>query len=117
MDMYKLLAIVFIFLTLAFTYVLVSIFKLRRFDLNAADLALPLYALELVLVSGHFFVHHYLPFYAILMSLLALILTIYQVRTTQRFHFRAFFKFFWRFGFFVTLAAYIMTVLAVFLMG
>ena len=110
MTMYKLMAIAFIFLTLIFSYIIVSTFHLRRFGINLADIALPLFAVEIVLVSAKFYTHSFLA-----MSILSLILAIRQIRKRKTFSFRRFFKFFWRSGFILTFFFYLATVIAAFL--
>lgn len=116
MTIYKFLALGFIFLTLAFSYVIWAVFRLRRYGLNPLDLSLPLYAIEIVLVSGYFFTHSYLAIYAFLMALLAMIVTFHQLMKKKQFTYRRFFKLYWRLGFFVTFATYLFTVLAVFIL-
>lgn len=82
--------------------------------LMVTDLALPLYALALVLVSKRFFSNSFLPHYLVLMAVLALILTTFVLRTTKDFSYRRWFKLFWRWGFFVTFFAYLITLAATF---
>ena len=109
------MAIAFIFLTLIFSYIIVSTFHLRRFGINLADIALPLFAVEIVLVSAKFYTHSFLPHYLLAMSILSLTLAIRQIRKRKTFSFRRFFKFFWRSGFVLTFFFYLATVIAAFL--
>lgn len=115
MTIYQTLAILFLFLTLAFTYVIVATFKLHRFGFNMADLALPIYAFEIVLVSAKYYTHSFLPYYAIAMSLLALFSVWWQLSKKKTFHFQKFVKFFWRSGFILTFLFYLGTVISIFL--
>ncbi|EHJ52315.1 membrane protein [Streptococcus macacae NCTC 11558] len=113
--MYKLMALAFIFLTLVFSYIIVATFNLRRFRLNLADIALPLFAAEIVLVSAKFYTHSFLPHYLAAMSVLSLVLAIRQLQKRKAFSLKKFIKFFWRAGFILTFFFYLATVIAIFL--
>lgn len=115
MDIYKIMAVAFIFLTMAFAYVIATTFKLNRFGLNLADIALPMYVFEIVLVSARYYTHSFLPYYMAAMSLLAMTIAIRQLVKRKSFYFKRFFKFFWRAGFILTFLFYLATVIAVFL--
>lgn len=115
MMIYKLMALAFLFLTPIFSFILVKFFRLRRFKINFADFSLPLYAFELVLVSQEFYTHNFFPYYLIVMSLLAIVLTIVLLWGVHAFSYRRFFKLFWRIGFIVTFFCYLLTVIIIFL--
>ncbi|MFC3928040.1 DUF3397 family protein [Streptococcus caprae] len=116
MTTYRIFAIVLIILTPIVAQILVSLLGLRRrFRTNMADLALPLFAYEIVLVSGKFFTHSFLFPYLIVMSILSIIIILFLLKKSKVFSFKRWLKFFWRAGFLLTFAFYIGTVVAIFL--
>lgn len=117
MIVYKILAASFIILTPLFGLAVVKLFSLERFKINFADIALPVFIFVLIIVSNKYFTHSFLPYYIIIMSLLAVTVTIGLMRDSKRlFTYRRFFKFFLRTGFFVTLFCYLGTIIAIFLL-
>ncbi|MEX2804546.1 DUF3397 domain-containing protein [Streptococcus sp. H31] len=114
MDIYKLMAAAFIILTPLFAFIIVKFFRLGKLGLKSPDLALPLFAAEIVLVSAHFFVHSLLPYYLIVMSLLAIALTFGFIHSRSSFSYRRFCKFFWRAGFILTFIFYLGLVILIF---
>lgn len=116
MMFYKALAAAFIILTPLFGFALVRLLSLDRFKLNFADVSLPVFIFEIVIVSGKFFTHSFLPHYIIVMALLAIGLVIGLLKRSKRpFTYQRFLKFFWRSGFLVTFVFYLGTVIAIFL--
>ncbi|MCU9533470.1 DUF3397 domain-containing protein [Streptococcus sp. CSL10205-OR2] len=115
MMMYKMMAILFVFITPLFSFIMVKLLGLSKYKINLADLSLPLFVGEIYLVSKNFFTHSFIFYYLIVMSLLAIGLTIWLLRSKKEFHYRRFFKFFWRAGFILTFLFYIATVVAIFL--
>lgn len=115
MMIFKILAASFIVMTPLFGFAITKIFKLDRYKINFADLALPLFIFEIVIVSQKFFVHSFLPHYLCLMSLLAIGVAIGLFRKNKsQFSYKRFFKFFWRTGFIASLLFYIALVIAIF---
>ncbi|MGT2808868.1 DUF3397 family protein [Streptococcus iniae] len=115
MITYKLIALAFIILTPLFSHIMVSFFRLGRYGLKFPDLALVFFGLELFLVSGKFLSHSLLPHYLIMMSLLALIITLILVFKSQQFTYHRFIKLFWRIGFLITSLSYILLACYVFI--
>lgn len=115
MTTYKLIALAFIFLTPLFSHILVSVFKLGRYGIKFPDIAFVLFALEILLVSGKFFNHNILPYYLILLALLAIVISLNLIFKSQNFYYRRFLKLFWRIGFLLTFALYIILVLYIFI--
>ncbi|MGT2828538.1 DUF3397 domain-containing protein [Streptococcus hillyeri] len=115
MMFYKILALSFLFLTPLFGLALVKLFSLERFKVNFADLALPVFMFEIVIVSQKFFVHSYLPHYLLVLSLLAIGVSLWLFKTSrENFTYRRFFKFFWRLSFIFSFFFYLAVVIAVF---
>lgn len=114
---YKILAATFILLTPLFGIAVVKLFSLDRFKINFADIALPLFIFEMFILSRNFFTYSVIPFYIIIMSLLAIVVTIGLLRDPDRlFTYRRFLKFFWRTGFILTFFCYIGIVIVLFLL-
>ncbi|WP_018165366.1 DUF3397 domain-containing protein [Streptococcus henryi] len=107
MEMYKFIAAAFVVLTPVFAYILINTFKLWRFGWKFPDLALPLFAIEIVIVSGKFFTHNFLPYYLIAMSTLSIVITSFLLRKNSRFSYKRFGKLFWRSGFILTFVFYL----------
>ncbi|EHI70101.1 DUF3397 domain-containing protein [Streptococcus ictaluri] len=116
MTIYKLTAAAFILLTPLFASIMVSLFRLGKKGIKFPDLSLPLFALEIILVSGKFFTHNLLPYYLIIMSLLAIVITLLLIFRTESFHYARFYKLFWRIGFLVTSFFYLILVAFIFIM-
>lgn len=115
MLIYQIFAVIFLVATPVVAQHLTSLFHLDRWGAKAPDLAFPILAVALVLVSGRFFTHNFLPHYLLALSLLAMAIILNLVIKTKSFSYRRFGKRFWRFGFFVTLAAYVLTLVLIFL--
>ncbi|HEK9991454.1 DUF3397 domain-containing protein [Streptococcus equi subsp. zooepidemicus] len=115
MIIYKLTALAFIILTPLFSMIMISLLRLGRRGIKFPDLALPLFVFDIVIVSGKFFTHHLLPYYLIVMSLLAIVMALLLIIRIQQFSYRRFFKLFWRVGFLVTLLFYLMLVGLIFI--
>ena len=115
MMIYKLIALAFILLTPIFTYILASFFRLKHYGILFTDLAFPLFALEIALISAKFFTNSLVPYYFICLSLLAISLTVGFLVKTHSFSYRRFFKFFWRAGFILTFLFYIVMIIFVFM--
>lgn len=115
MMIYKLIALAFVILTPIFSQIIISLFKLKKHGILFTDLSFPLFALEIFLVSSKFLTHSLIPYYLIALSLLAILLTIHLIRRTENFSYKRFFKFFWRIGFFLTLAFYLVLLVIIFI--
>ena len=55
MTLLKIASILFIFLTIILTIIITKLFRLKRFGLNFADLAFPLFVLEFYVISDRAF--------------------------------------------------------------
>ncbi|BAH80995.1 DUF3397 domain-containing protein [Streptococcus dysgalactiae subsp. dysgalactiae] len=114
MMIYKLTALAFLILTPLFAMIVTSLLRLNKKGLKFPDVALFLFAIEIVLVSGKFFTHNLLPYYLIIMSLLAIVISLLLVVRTQSFSYHRFMKLFWRVGFLVTFIFYLILVIFIF---
>ena len=111
----KVASLVFIFLTLILSGIIIRVFKLRRYGLNFADLAFPLFALEYYLISDAAYYHNLLPQLLLALSLLAIGLTIYFLKKRRSFYYPKFFKYFWRAGFLITFFLYLIMTISLFI--
>lgn len=108
----KIAAVLFIFLTLILTTITVRLFGLRKYGLNFADLAFPLFVVEFYIISDKAFYHSLLPQLTLALSGLALAISIYFLKKKHSFYFPKFFKFFWRAGFILTFFMYVALVIS-----
>ena len=115
MTLLKIASILFIFLTLILTTITVRVFQLRKYGLNFADLAFPLFVVEFYIISDKAFYHSLLPHLLFVLSGLAIAITAYFLRKKRTFYYPKFFKFFWRAGFILTIFMYLAMVIALFL--
>lgn len=116
MIFYKILALSFLFLTPLFGLALVKLFGLERFKINFADLAVPVFIFEIVVVSQKFFIHSYLPHYLIVLSLVAIGASLWLYKTKwEKFTYRRFFKIFWRLSFIFSFFFYLTVIIAIFI--
>ena len=115
MVLLKIASVLFIFLTLILSIIAVKVFKLRKFGLNFADLAFPLFVLGFYVISDRAFYHSFLPELALALSALAIAITVYFLRVKRSFYYPKFFKFFWRAGFILTFFLYLAMVIGLFL--
>ena len=111
----KVASLVFIFLTLILSGIIIRVFKLRRYGWNFADLAFPLFALEYYLISDAAYYHNLLPQLLLALSLLAIGLTIYFLKKRRSFYYPKFFKYFWRAGFLITFFPYFIMTISLFI--
>ena len=111
----KVASLVFIFLTLILSGIIIRVFKLRRYGWNFADLAFPLFALEYYLISDAAYYHNLLPQLLLALSLLAIGLTIYFLKKRRSFYYPKFFKYFWRAGFLITFFLYLIMTISLFI--
>ena len=111
----KVASLVFIFLTLILSGIIIRVFKLRRYGWNFADLAFPLFALEYYLISDAAYYHNLLPQLLLALSLLAIGLTIYFLKKRRSFYYPKFFKYFWRAGFLMTFFLYLIMTISLFI--
>ncbi|VHL79235.1 integral membrane protein [Streptococcus pyogenes] len=114
MMIYKLTALAFLIVTPLFAMIVTPLFKLNKKGFKFPDVALLLFAIEIVLVSGKFFTHNLLPYYLIIMSLLAIVISLLLVIRTQSFSYHRFMKLFWRVGFLVIVIFYLILVIFIF---
>ena len=111
----KVASLVFIFLTLILSGIIIRVFKLHRYGWNFADLAFPLFALEYYLISDSAYYHNLLPQLLLALSLLAIGLTIYFLKKRHSFYYPKFFKYFWRAGFLITFFLYLIMTISLFI--
>lgn len=114
MITYKIIALSFVIITPITAQILVKLTKLDRLGFYMPDLALPLFALQLTLLSSKFFLHHFLPHYTLAMAILALMVAVSLLFKTKDFAYRRFVKLFWRIGSILTFIAYLITVVMIF---
>ncbi|HEM6088814.1 TPA: DUF3397 family protein [Streptococcus suis] len=109
----KIIAILFVFLTLAISIIIVKVFNLKKYGRNFADIAFPLYAFEFYLISDKMYYNSLLPHLTLSLSLLSLGLCAFFLLNKRSFSYKRFFKFFWRSGFILTFFMYLALVIAV----
>ena len=111
----KVASVLFIFLTLILSGIIVHLFKLQKRGWRSTDIAFPLFALEYYLISDNAFYHSLLPLLTLSLSLLALGLTIYFLKKKKSFYYPKFIKYFWRAGFLVTFWLYLILTASLFI--
>ena len=111
----KVASVLFIFLTLILSGIIVHLFKLQKRGWRSTDIAFPLFALEYYLISDSAFYHSLLPLLALSLSLLALGLTVYFLKKKKSFYYPKFIKSFWRAGFLVTFLLYLILTASLFI--
>ncbi|HFU4002009.1 TPA: DUF3397 domain-containing protein [Streptococcus suis] len=109
----KIIAVLFIFLTLAISIIAIKFFRLQKYGRNFADIAFPLYALEFYLISDRMYYNSLLPHLTLALSLLSIGLCIFFLLRKRSFSYKRFFKIFWRSGFILTFLMYLALVIAV----
>lgn len=115
MIIYQTFAVLFVLVTPIVAHYLVNLLRLGNRDIKAPDLALPLFALELILVSKKFLTHSLLPHYLLVMSGLAILIILGLLGKNATFTYHRFFKRYWRIGFFITAGSYIALLILIFL--
>ncbi|MBP2622870.1 DUF3397 domain-containing protein [Streptococcus oricebi] len=115
MILLKISAVLFVFLTPLVTIIISRFFNLKKFGLNFADLAFPLFVLELYFITDKAYYHSFLPQLVLALGLLAIAITIYFLKKKRSFYYPKFFKFFWRAGFILTFLMYLAIVIGLFL--
>lgn len=113
MLLLKIASVLFIFLNIIISVIAARLFRLKRFGLNFADLAFPLFAIEFYLISDRVFYHSLLPELVLALSLLAIGQTIYFLRVKKTFYYPKFLKYFWRAGFLLTFFMYLALVITI----
>ncbi|MGQ7509175.1 DUF3397 domain-containing protein [Streptococcus suis] len=108
----KIAAVLFVFLTLAISIIVVRVFKLQGYGRNFADIAFPLYAIEFYLISDRMYYNSLLPHLILALSLLSIGLCIFFLLRKRSFSYKRFFKIFWRSGFLLTFFMYLALVIA-----
>ncbi|HEM3696042.1 TPA: DUF3397 domain-containing protein [Streptococcus suis] len=108
----KIAAVLFIFLTLAISIIVVRVFKLQKYGRNFADIAFPLYAIEFYLISDRMYYNSLLPHLVLALSLLSIGLCAFFLLRMRSFSYKRFFKIFWRSGFLLTFFMYLALVIA-----
>lgn len=98
----KLVAPLFIVLTPIVSAILVKLTGMRKKGANFADLAFPLLVFEWYLISDKAYYNSLLPHLLLALSLLSLGICFYFLYVKREFHYRRFFKCFWRAGFLLT---------------
>ncbi|HFI0420751.1 TPA: DUF3397 domain-containing protein [Streptococcus suis] len=109
----KIIAVLFIFLTLAISIITVKFFRLQKYGRNFADIAFPLYALEFYLISDRIYYSSLLPHLLLALSLLSMGLCAFSLFKKKEFSYKRFFKVFWRASFILTFFMYLALVIAV----
>lgn len=109
----KIAAILFIFLTLAISIILVKLFRLQKRGWNFADLAFPLFAFEFYLISDKVYYSSLLPHLVLALAILAFGLCLFFLLKKRDFTYKRFFKVFWRASFILTFLMYLALVIAV----
>lgn len=115
MTIYQIFALLFLVATPFVSMLLTKLLYLHIWEIAWTDLALWLFAAELVLVSQRLLVHNLLPHYLLVMSILAIGVAVYLIRQKTPFTTGDFLKTFGRVGFYVTAASYVVLLVAVFL--
>ena len=111
----KVASVLFIFLTLILSGIIVHLFKLQKRGWRSTDIAFPLFALEYYLISDSAFYHSLLPLLALSLSLLALGLTVYFLKKKKCFYYPKFIQYFWHAGFLVTFLLYLILTASLFI--
>ncbi|MGT2712726.1 DUF3397 family protein [Streptococcus oriscaviae] len=109
----KIASILFIFLILTISIILVKLFGLQKKGWNFADLAFPMFVFVFYLISDKVYYNSLLPLLTLSLSLLALAITSFFLLKRRDFTYKRFFKFFWRAGFILTFLLYLALVIAV----
>ncbi|NQK49578.1 DUF3397 domain-containing protein [Streptococcus suis] len=109
----KIVAFLFIFLTLAISIIAVKFFRLQNRGWNFADIAFPLYALEFYLISDMIYYSSLLPHLLLALSFLSMGLCAFFLFRKKEFSYKRFFKVFWRASFILTFFMYLALVIAV----
>lgn len=109
----KIIAILFLLLTIIISIIAVKFFKLRKYGRNFADIAFPLYALEFYLISDRIYYSSLLPHLLLALSLLSMGLCAFFLFKKKEFSYKRFFKVFWRASFILTFFMYLALVIAV----
>ncbi|HEL2734754.1 TPA: DUF3397 domain-containing protein [Streptococcus suis] len=109
----KIVAFLFIFLTLAISIIAVKFFRLQNQGWNFADIAFPLYALEFYLISDRIYYSSLLPHLLLALSFLSMGLCAFFLFRKKEFSYKRFFKVFWRASFILTFFMYLALVIAV----
>ena len=109
----KVAAILFLFLTLALSIIVVNFFKLQKRGWNFADIAFPLFAFEFYLISDKAYYSSLIPHLTFSLSVLAIGLCLFFLLQKRQFNYKRFFKVFWRAGFILTFLMYLALVIAV----
>ncbi|HEL1587549.1 TPA: DUF3397 domain-containing protein [Streptococcus suis] len=109
----KIVAFLFIFLTLAISIIAVKFFRLQNRGWNFADIAFPLYALEFYLISDRIYYSSLLPHLLLALSFLSMGLCAFFLFRKKEFSYKRFFKVFWRASFILTFFMYLALVIAV----
>ncbi|MDO4667175.1 MAG: DUF3397 domain-containing protein [Streptococcus sp.] len=115
MTLLKIASVLFIFLTLILTAIIVRIFGLKKIGINFADLSFPLFIVEFYIISDKAFYHSLLPQLSLALSVLSIAICIYFLKRKRVFYYAKFFKFFWRAGFLLTFFMYLAMVINLFL--
>lgn len=108
----KIISILFIFLTLTISFIIVKLLQLRKKGWNFADIAFPLYAFQFYIVSDKAYYNSLLPHLVLSLALLATGLALFFLFKKKEFSYKRFFKVFWRAGFILTFLMYLALVIA-----
>ncbi len=115
MMLLRIASVLFIFLTIALSIILMKTLRLKRFGLNFADLAFPMFFFEFYLISDQAYYHSMLPQLVLALAILAISITVYFLKAKRSFYYPKFLKFFWRSAFILTTFLYLAMVIGLFL--
>lgn len=107
----KITSILFLILLFPLAMILTAILRLKFKSLSPADVALPLYACALYLISAQTFYHSLIPLYLLLIISLLMGMAIFFLTKNKTFRFRRIFKIFWRLSFLLTILFYLALVI------
>ncbi|MEY8463335.1 DUF3397 family protein [Streptococcus merionis] len=109
----KVISVLFLLLGFPLAMAITGLFRLRHFKLGVPDIALPLYAGAIYIISARTFYHSLLALYVLLLAILLLGITLYYLITKRTIRFHRVFKIFWRLSFLMTVLFYLALVIYV----
>lgn len=111
---YKLLTASLIILTPIFSFVVCKVLRLKKLGIIFPDLTVVLYILEILFFTSQFFDHNFLYYYLTVISLLSIVVAIWQYIKHKSFTYKRWFKIFWRLNFFITFFFFLATLAIIF---
>ncbi|MBM7635794.1 DUF3397 domain-containing protein [Streptococcus saliviloxodontae] len=116
MTIYTIIAILLLFLTPLFVIAIIRLFNLTQYGIKFPDLTLPLYAVEIISISTHFFANSVIFYYLMVMAVLASGIALGLSRKKRILSYRRWLKIFWRSAFLTTTLFYIVTLILSFIL-